>query len=263
MQPACKTTFQRTYAKLKNYGLNTRRIPGLMTALTLTALMGLALSAQTAAHAQATQINDASGLSAGDTTLTYTGRPSSITTLPSYTGTAGGQTITLTDAGNSFLLVQQGAQINGAFPNGTNVLATTDTSTTAQDGPLTISFSSGVGEVGFSAQDVANDFDSFTFSAYDGATLLGTFSTPTVNNTINISGTLSFLGVSAGSGSVITSIVASSTSSNGGANDFFVGPLTFGSAAVTATPEPASYAAFAMGGFGLLGLGLKARKRTA
>ncbi len=80
------------------------------------------------------------------------------------------------------------------------------------------------------------------------------------SQTVTGSGSASFFGII----DTATPITSISLSVPTALQSAFVDNVEFGTpAAVTATPEPASYAAFAMGGIGLLGLGLKARKRIA
>ena len=222
-------------------------------------LLGIILYfAPLSAHAQATQITSSSGLAAGDTMLTYT--ITDDTFVSSYTGNAGGSTLTFTDAGQSLYEAQQGPNdFSGAFPNGTNLLATLDAApdgTANPAGPLTITFAPGVTQFGLSAQNVFFGSEVFTFTPFSGATSLGAF---TVGPLLDTGPTgLVFLGAKVGSGS-ITSVKISSTSSVSGKNNIFVvGPVTF----ATAAPEPSSVAAVSMGILGIGALALRARRRS-
>ena len=194
------------------------------------ALLGIVLAfTSSAAHAQATRITSASGLAAGDTTLPYTITDS--TFVPSYSGSAGGDPLTFTDAGQSLYEVRQGASFDGAFADGTNLLATINGSG-GPAGPLTITFASGVTEFGLDAQNAWFGFEVFTFVPYSGTTPLGTYTV--LAHDTGPAG-LAFLGARAASGS-ITSVQISSTSSvSGKGNIFVVGPITYAPPAPSTT----------------------------
>ena len=194
------------------------------------ALLGIALAlTPSPAHAQATRITSASGLAAGDTTLPYTITDN--TFVPSYSGSAGGDTLTFTDAGQSVYEAQQGASYSGAFADGTNLLATINGSG-GPAGPLTITFASGVTEFGMDAQNAWFGFEAFTFVPYSGTTPLGTYTV--LAHDTGPAG-LAFLGARAASGS-ITSVQISSTSSvSGKGNIFVVGPITYATTAPSTT----------------------------
>ena len=130
-------------------------------------------------------------------------------------------------------------------------------------GPLRIDFGSGVSAFGLSVQDAFPDDELFTFTTYDGATLLNTtpFTTGLYDNTLDTpSGKSLFLGAQATGGAVITSVLISSTSlapnsngelvDSGYSNDFYFGPLTTIPAAVPEASTTVSFGLLLMLGLG-------------
>ncbi len=228
-----------------------------MTAKTFSVVVvALALSLAFASSAQATavQLTSPASLSAGDTTLDFSGTLGATISSPvSYT--AGSNALTFSDAGGTFEVVQVSTTNCGttgycftAFPLGTNLLYAAGYY--GSDAPITITFASPVTEVGFNAEEFANGPYTMSFTAYNGATNLGTFTSsgcdPDPGPCTPSSGVLSFEGVQTSGGDVITSI----TISDGNGNDIGLGPVTFG----TTVPEPSSLLmlSFALGGCGLM-----------
>ncbi len=191
-----------------------------------------------------------------------------------YSQTVGGQTVTFTTTGE---------QTNGVFGSfdsagfdfapGTQLLNTFDgrypvgtpPNPSGSNGPLQIDFSSGVGAFGLQVQSFAFDQETFTFSTYNGGSLVGTYTTPQFDNTQG-NGKSVFLGAQANGGDMFTRVVISSVSFAGGAvqktsNDFLFASLGTQPAAV---PEASSVISL---GLALAMLGsmtlIARRRRTA
>jgi hypothetical protein len=220
------------------------------------------------ASASIVQVLTPAGLDPGDTTATYPGVDGS--TFPNGgTVTAAGTTLTFTDANaQPFLRVDQGnTWTPGAYPNGTKLLWNFDPATNTAGGPVTINLTPGVGELGLSLQqdDTHAGTTTFTFQGFNGATAGPTFTVTSVNDANPPNGNLSFVGLQGTAGDVITRIVISSsdTSSFGTANDFVLGPVTFGPPAAS-VPEPSPLALGSLCTLGLLVLGGRSqwRRRT-
>jgi PEP-CTERM motif len=221
------------------------------------ALGGLSIAAilmghATPARASAIQLKNASDLSVGGTPVIYPDGPLS----NPFDITAGGVTLTFSTAftsGSLFRDTSDGS--NYDFPIGTPVLGTQD------NGPLTITFSTGIREVGFFAQSLAFDEEAFTFDLFHGAAPLGTFNVGPADNS-GVPGVALFIGARAMPGSdLITQLTISSTSSAGFDNDFVLGPVTVGQAIAAApVPEPLSLVLL---GTGLAGVGVKRWRRRA
>ena len=157
------------------------------------------------------------------------------------------------------------------FPVGTNLIDTgvgsNQTDGNTPTGPLRIDFSQGVSAFGLNAQDNAIDMETFTFTVFtDGNTTTGTtFVTPTVDNSGAAPGKSVFLGAQTLGGSLITSVLISSISTNSGvvstanSNDIYFGPLS------TNAPVPEASTTVSFGLLLALGLGgaLFARKKQA
>jgi hypothetical protein len=167
--------------------------------LLLLAVLVLMLGGMGQVRAGLMQITSASGLSAGDTTAAFTGAVSAIVSAP-YILSAGGNTLTYTETnGNQFTRATQGTSYFGNFPRGTALIETANAGAIGAFGPVTISFATAVGEVGLGAQCVNIGTHTFTIAAFDGATSLGSFN-------VAGDGFISFLGVRATGGDVITKI---------------------------------------------------------
>ena len=203
------------------------------------------------AHAQSTQITSPAGLSPSDTTLTFSG-PLGTNLGNPVNFAAGGNTLTFSNT-NGFEVDQAGSNyFNTAFANGTAILF--GTGFEGSGGTATIDFSTAVSEVGFNAEEFADGPYTMTFSAYDGATWLGTYTANGIDPDGGFASELSFEGVQATDGYDITSIVLSDADGN----NLGIGPISY-AAASSVTPEPSSFGLLFTG---LAGLGEMIRRRT-
>ncbi|MGO9335990.1 MAG: hypothetical protein ACLPY1_00640 [Terracidiphilus sp.] len=202
------------------------------------------------AYAGSLQIATPAGLSPTDTTLTFSGAQSTNLGTP-VVFSAGGNNLTFSNT-NGFEVVQLGTTyFFSAFPNGTVILY--GTGYLGKGGPVTIDFSSPVGQVGLNVEEFADGPYTVTFSAYDGAALLGTYTANGSDPDGGFASVLSFEGVEATGGDEITSLVLSDA--NG--NNLGIGPVTYGAA--SATPEPGTFGLLFTG---LAGLGEMIRRRA-
>ena len=209
-------------------------------------LVLVAASAQ--AFAGSIQIASSAGLSATDTTLTVSGTQSTNLGTP-LSFSAGGNTLTFSNT-NGFEVVQAGSTyFDTSFANGTVILY--GTGYFGSGGAATIDFSNPVGQVGMNIEEFADGPYTVSFSAYDGATLLGTYTASGSDPDGGYPSMLSFEGVQATGGDVITSLVLSD--SNG--DNLGIGPVTYGAA----TPEPGTFGLLLTG---LAGLGEMIRRRA-
>jgi hypothetical protein len=210
----------------------TRFLGGLFVAAVLTCHAAPAL-------ASAIQLNSASDLSAGGTVVTYP-----LATPPSpFDIAAGGVTLTFSTPGLFQIFLQDGFYAPD-FPAASTLLANLG------DGPLTVTFSTGIQEVGFFAQGFFPDVpEAFTFNVFDGASLLKTFAVgPNPNVGVGVA---LFIGARATGADLITQLTISNTIDP----SFVAGPMTFGQP----VPEPLSLTLL---GTGLVGVGVKRwRKR--
>jgi hypothetical protein len=110
-----------------------------------------------------------------------------------------------------------------------------------QQGPLTISFLTGIRELGFFAQGLFPDVpEAFTFNVFNGASLLNTF-TVGPNDNAGIPGVALFIGARATGSDLITRLTINNTGSSDEFFDpsFVIGPITLGEAATgEPVPEP-------------------------
>ena len=188
----------------------------------------------------------------------FTGTIGSSYSTP-VTYSVGGQTLTFNDQTNLFELLQVGNNYYGtAFSTGTIILYAGGFASPAA--PINLSFSTPVTQFGFNAEDYQGGNYTISFTAYDGATSLGTFQASGCDPLLNAcgvnspNGTLSFNGLTTTPGTVITSLVITDNSTD----NIGLGPITFGTGTQAPTPEPGT---FALLGSGLLGcLGMMRRK---
>ncbi len=246
----------------------------------LTTLLGLAILGGSAAHAGQNPYDPngtAAQLGAGASTTTPypTGSleadPDDMNFyVPSpYSQTVGGQTITFTTTHELQNGVFESFDSAGFdFAPNTQLLNTFDGRTPASpygpNGPLQIDFSSGVSAFGLQVQSAGFDTENFTLTTYNGTTLVGTYTTPTFDNTQG-NGKSLFVGAQAIGGDVFTKVLISSNSSVNGvkqdtSDDFYFGPLGMQPAAV---PEASSVVSLGMALTLLGGVTLLARRRAA
>jgi hypothetical protein len=213
-------------------------------------VLGLVLVAVSSrAYAGSIQITSSAGLSASDTTLNFSGTQSTELGTPVAFG-AGGNTLTFSNTGG-FEVVQAGTSyFDTAFATGTTILY--GDGYFGSGGPLTIDFSSPVGQVGLNVEEFADGPYTITFSAYDGSTLLGTFTSSGSDPDGGFASTLSFEGVQATDGSEITSLVLSDSDGD----DLGLGPISY----AAATPEPGTFGLLLTG---LAGLGEMVRRKAS
>jgi len=137
---------------------------------------------------------------------------------------------------------------NGNFAPGANLLWT---GYNGSLGPLTLGFSSPVSGAGL--QIMSDYYGAFTaeIDAYNGATLLGTFTEAGVSNG-NADNSAIFIGINDLSGPNITSIVISESDAIR-PGDFAVNQLSLLTTSTTSTPEPSSVGMALLLGLGVIG----------
>lgn len=216
--------------------------PVCKAAFVLSALVALGARA-VPTHAQVVQLLSPAALTGGATVLFPEAQ---FTVLPSpYTLLAGVNTLTFTQSG-SFVRLDQGTGWGGNFVPSTRLLYTGNNAGVGS-GPVNISFAVPIFAFGFSIQNDQDAPGLFSFTAFNGATELATFSVAAGTST-------SFLGASATGADSITRIAVSSTSAaSGGANNFAFGPVTF-----QTIPEPGTLLLL---GAGLVGFAAVRRPR--
>ena len=155
------------------------------------------------------------------------------------------------------------------------LIETADLVTLVPTGPLQIDFQQGVTGFGLNAEDFSAVFESFTVTAYNNGTQIGSFTTPVVDSSGANPGKSLFLGGKTTNGDLITQLVISSTSTlpdsmtgvqtdTGDSNDFVFGPVTVANQSGAPVPEASTVVS---SGFGLLLFGglffWSSRKRQA
>jgi len=204
--------------------MTTRRLSDAIVAATI-ALMCTAAQAR----ASAIQLVDASHLSTDDTVATY---PSPLPDPFGFQVVAGGVTLTFSTPGILSTNFMADELFAPQFPTGATLLAN------IQEGPLTITFLTGIKELGFFAQGfIPEQPQAFTFSVFQGNARLNTFTVGPMDN--GVPGVALFIGAQATGGDLITGLTINNT---GSADEFFdpsfvIGPITVGEAAA-AVPEP-------------------------
>lgn len=223
-------------------------------ALSIFLLLGLAAPSR----ADVVQLFSPAQLGPGLLTTDYPNLPAGVTAAtisPPLVLSVTGVAVTFATAvpaaaGGRLLRVNQGAGFLGDFPAGTELLVT-ENGSGMPSGPLTITFGTPILEFGVSAQNTffeAGQTSTFTFTLFDGATQLGTFSVSGPDT----AGTF-FLGARAILGQQITRAVISGASTIndpdlGVQNNFAIGPVSF-----RPIPEPATLILFGTGLAGAAG----------
>ncbi|GJG85403.1 hypothetical protein tb265_05840 [Gemmatimonadetes bacterium T265] len=223
-----------------------------MTRTSLLHAFVLTVASASIAAAQ-TQISSPGGLSASDAIFT---NPDAAGTTYSgnVTYTATGTDLTFSSVGNAIEVDQANVNyFSTAFADNTKI--TYAGGYGGPSSPLTILFSKPVSEFGFGAEEFAFGSSTFTFDMFNGATMIGRFTSTGFTDDPSAGGVLAFLGARATS---ITSVVISDD--NG--DNIGVGPISYqlATGGGTTVPEPTS---IALAGAGLVGLGLLQRRRRA
>jgi hypothetical protein len=180
------------------------------------------------AHASAIQLTAVSELSASDTVVTF---PVSLPNSGAFDLSASGITLEFSSPGVFGRFDSDGATVD--FPLDTRLLD-------VQGGPLTITFLSGIREVGLFAQSIAFDDETFAIEVFQGSSSLKAFDVGTADNN-GLPGVALFIGARATDGDLITRLTITNMSSSGPDTEFVIGPVAFGQAiAAEPVPEPTS-----------------------
>jgi len=203
-------------------------------------------------HAQSLQLTNPSGLNPGDAALSFPGVENTKFS-GSYVMSGGGNTVTVTESGATFVRRDQGSGWIGNFAAGTHLLYSDGFDYASGTGPLIIRFDKPVSEVGLTAQ--ADHFGSqrFDFTAFHDSTSLGSYFVAGIG-TPNGDDSASFLGVVATGGNFITSIEITAHDRFGETHDYALGAFTF-----RTVPEPGTWAL--LGSLGTAGVGFLLRRR--
>lgn len=212
------------------------------------------------AQAGVMQLTSPADLASSDTALPFPGQPGLAINSSSVAFSAGGETVGFANtSGNGFEVDQANYNYGStAFSNGTKLLGSGGFQ--GPGGPLTITFSQAVGEFGFNIEDFDNLAYKVSFAAYNAGTLLGTFTSSGCDGCSSGPSYLSFEGLRASDGSLITSIVVTDDAGN----NMMVGNFAFGLPGIpVSVPEPPSLALLAAGAAGIMAVGRRRRSGAA
>ena len=195
------------------------------------------------------QLGSSAGLSAGSAVHSF---PDALGS--SYSDTVayavGGNTVTFSASGDTLTRFEAGVDyLTTAFSTNTQLLFASGNF--GASAPVTLSFATPVLEVGFNLEEAAFGDYVIRFTAFNGATSLGTFTASG-----NDPDRLSFVGAAATAGDVITSLLISDDQGN----DLAFGPIAFGTS-TEPPPPPPSVSAPASLALMVLGLGVMTRIR--
>ena len=192
-----------------------------------------------AADAALLQIGSSVGLSAAISSMQFPTVASSTSVGPSVDYVNPDNTLSFTATNGDLYNETVGTTYFGsAFASGTNLLFA-GSPANGPAGPLTIRFNTAVVEFGFGAENYVFGDYTVSFDIFDGATLLGSLLASG-----NASAQFSFVGARVDAGEHISRVVLRSAPADLGAlaDDFGIGPVSYGFGATLALPEPASLA---------------------
>ena len=198
------------------------------------------------AQAGVVQITSSSGLSSGDSSLGFPAAAGTVYAGHSVAFSSGSETVGFGNtSGNGFEVDQANYNYGDtAFANNTKLLGSGGYQ--GSGGPLTVTFSKAVAEFGFNIEDFYEGAYTISFTAFNGATALGTFTASGCDTSDGCTGAnkLSFEGLAASGGTQITSLVLTD---DGGQNNLMLGNFEFGfpGTGPVTVPEPSSLALFA------------------
>lgn len=226
-----------------------------MTRTSLLCALAFTLAGARAAAAQ-TQIGSSAGLSAGNAVFSNPDAAGTVYNGPA-TYAAAGLDLTFTAAGGTISVERAGeSYFSSAFPDGTAITFAGGAAAAGSgpQAPLTLLFSNPVTEFGFGVEEYSFGTTTYSFDFYNGATLLGTFTSTGFNSYDDTTPkVLAFLGARA---PAITRVVITDDSDN----NIGIGDVSYRVASASTVPEPATVA---LVGLGLAGLGLAGRRRRA